>query len=84
MRDNDTNIIGVSSYKKRTTVQSNRDPASSSSTGECFWGKDVWHIRASGTRTVCGVDSSEYMNMGEMKPDWHLCSRCAKKAGVVA
>lgn len=79
---NITNIIGVCSYKPRPSLQSGRDPASLSTTGHAFGGKDVWHIRKSDSKTVCGRNSSEWMNMGEMKPDWHLCEVCARKAGL--
>lgn len=71
-----TNIIGVCSNKPRPMLQNNH------SKGGQYWKRDVWHIRASDTNTLCGRDSSEYLNMGEMKPDGDLCARCAKKAGI--
>lgn len=83
MTQPDTSLIGVCSRKPRPSLQSNRgDPAATSKTGHCFWGKDVWHIRKTDERTVCGRNSSDYLNIGEMKPDWHLCEVCARRAGL--
>lgn len=66
---------GVASYKKRPSVQNSNRPK-----GSQWWSKDVWHIRHSGMTTLCGLDSSEYMRLGQVEEDQHLCSRCAKKA----
>lgn len=67
-------LIGMSSMKARTPTHSGRKD------GHAWWARDVWHIRWSGMTTVCGRDTSNYFNMGEMKRDEHLCKQCEKQA----
>lgn len=67
-------VHGVCSAKPRSILQN------SHSKGSQYWRKDVWHIRKSGTQTICGVDSSEWLDMGMIVPDNNLCDRCQKKA----
>lgn len=67
-------VHGVCSNKPRPSVQNNH------SKGNQYWEKDVWHIRKSGAQTMCGIDSSEWLDMGELSPDSNLCDRCKKIA----
>lgn len=71
-------VLGTASYKPRPSLQSNRDPAAGFKTGACVWGKDTWHIQKSGVKTLCGIDCSEWMRLGQIEIDHHLCSRCEK------
>lgn len=67
-------VHGVCSNKPRPSVQNNH------SKGSQHWAKDTWHIRKSGVQTMCGIDSSEWLDIGEITPDSYLCDRCKKLA----
>jgi len=51
--------------------------------GLCARGRKTWHIRKSGMRTLCGKDSSEWMDMGYVEIDNYLCSVCNKLRGSI-
>lgn len=67
-------VIGICSNKPRPMVQSSR--SYSLKTGESAWGRDVWHIKGDGMKTLCGRDASEWLIIGETEIDWHCCTRC--------
>jgi hypothetical protein len=79
-------IVGMCSYKPRPSVQSNRG-YKNTTTGQSIWGRDVYHAAdaADKSRTLCGVDSSEWLTISENIPveqmlaDFHFCTRCKKK-----
>ena len=69
-------VLGVCSNKPRPSVQTGRE----TKTGASIWGRDVWHIQKSGMSTICGIDCSEWIRLGETEIDWNCCERCKKKA----
>jgi hypothetical protein len=76
----------ICSNKPRPSVQSNIG-YKNIKTGQCAWGRDVFHLTddiAPGyhpdRRTLCGVDASDWIVIGEVEElDWHCCERCKKK-----
>lgn len=63
-------VHGVCSNKPRPSVQNNH------SKGHQHWKRDIWHIRKSGIQTLCGIDSSEWLDMGKIPTDSNTCTRC--------
>lgn len=66
-------VQGVCSRKPRPSVQTNRTMFK---TCESAWGRDVWHVQKSGITTLCGIDCSDFIRIGETKIDHNLCQRC--------
>lgn len=63
--------MGVCTPNGRPTVHTGRK------NGNQWWRKDAWHARsADANKTLCGIDCSEYLVMGIMPIDQHLCDRC--------
>lgn len=69
-------MIGVCSNKPRPSVDTGR---LGRPTGESVWGRDPWHFKGGNNKTLCGINCSEWLIIGEIKPDIHLCERCRKK-----
>ena len=72
-------MLGTCSNKPRPSVQTNRNQMGTKNGG---YAKDPWHIQKSGVQTLCGIDCSEWLRMGEVSQDHDLCERCRKKAGL--
>lgn len=73
-------FTAVCSAKTRPMTQSAR--SYSLKTGAAAWGRDVFHIRREDDhgRTVCGVDCSEWLLVGEVEDlGFHCCERCKSK-----
>ena len=66
-------VIGICSARPTPSVQGG------SKFGHQYWKKDVWHIQADNKKTLCGRDASNYLTIGPVEPDQHLCDRCRKK-----
>lgn len=67
-------VEAVCSAKPRPSVQG-------ASKGNQYWRRDVWHIREKyEDQTLCGRDCTEWLSIGRIKPDDHLCERCRKKS----
>ena len=66
-------MIGVCSAKPRPSVHNNN------SKGHQYWKRDVYHLRAIGskTRTRCGRDCSEWLVMGQLdEVTDNCCTQC--------
>lgn len=75
-------ITMMCSNKPRPSVSTNRPLK----TGESKWGRDVYHaaLTEDKSRTLCGVDSSEWLVIKEGDVEYalndsHFCTRCRTK-----
>lgn len=76
-----TPFTAVCSAKPRPTVQRGKGFFK---TGEAAWGRDPYHIKGEGDRTLCGVDCSEWLTIGELTElTRDCCLRCAAKASIL-
>lgn len=69
-------VIGVCSNKPRPSVQNNYTGPRGFT---AVYGRDPWHVKGENGRTLCGINSSEWLTIGDLKPDGHLCHRCRRK-----
>lgn len=67
-------VRGVCSNKTRSPTQNNH------SKGSQYRARDVRHIRKSGAQTMCGADSSEWLDMGLLEIDSDTCAKCCAQA----
>jgi hypothetical protein len=70
----------VCSAKPRPSVQKGAK-------GSQWWTRDVFHVAGEGNKTLCGVNSSEWLKMDardaqDVINDAHCCSRCAGKVQI--
>lgn len=47
--------------------------------GNQYWKRDVWHIQKSGVTTLCGIDCSEWLRIGDIEIDDNCCEKCRRK-----
>jgi len=67
----------VCSAKPRPSVQKGAK-------GHQWWSRDVFHVEGQKGRTLCGIDSSEWLTMEKREPqavidDRNCCDRCSSK-----
>lgn len=72
-------INPVCSNRPRPSVHSN-----STSHGNQYWARDVFHAKGSAGKTLCGVATSDWLVLDPMPrtvavADQHFCRRCAAK-----
>lgn len=73
--------IGVCSARKRASTQNSRSYFLK--TGASAWGRDVYHLKGQGQRTLCGRDCSEWLTIGEIEElTSDCCIRCATLAAA--
>lgn len=69
-------LMAVCSNKPRPSVGTRKN-------GGKWWARDVYHIQQSGMTTLCGVDCSEWLRIGELDAlTVDCCERCAKKVAA--
>lgn len=69
-------MIAVCTNKRRPSVQKG-------SKGSQWWARDPYHIQGAPGTTLCGLDSRDWLVIGELVPDADCCRRCAKKAAML-
>lgn len=74
----------TSSYKPRPSVQGGVGKSGQYKTGACLWGKDTYHAVGKDGKTLCGVNSRDWMKLPPMNTDDAIadsdfCNRCASK-----
>jgi hypothetical protein len=52
--------------------------------GHQWWSRDVFHVESENGRTLCGINSSEWLTIEKRAPqaaidDHHCCHRCSSK-----
>lgn len=65
-------LIAVCSNRPRPSVQKGAK-------GNQWWKRDVYHIAGAEKQTLCGLDASEWLTIGEVTPDENCCVRCRKR-----
>lgn len=49
--------------------------------GSQWWKRDVYHVARSGITTLCGIDCSDWLRIGNMQAlDGDCCKKCFAKA----
>ena len=46
--------------------------------GGQWWARDVWHIAAAENKTLCGLDRSDWLTIGQTKLNSDCCKRCSR------
>lgn len=72
-----TSLTLVCSARPRPSVQKGAK-------GHQWWTRDVFHVDGGSKRTLCGINSSEWLTVEKREPqaivdDHHCCSRCSIK-----
>lgn len=52
--------------------------------GHQWWARDVFHVESEKGRTLCGINSSDWLTIESRSPqatidDHHCCNRCCSK-----
>lgn len=65
-------IVAVCSNRPRPSVQRG-------ARGSQWWRRDVWHIAGANGRTLCGVDTADWLTIGETEINESCCAKCRAK-----
>lgn len=62
-------VAAVCSARPRPSVQKGAK-------GHQWWKRDVWHIDRGDRRTMCGINASEWLTIGEIEINESCCVKC--------